>query len=98
MSIGKFFRCALEIKLLEQKYQEEIKLYQAQLAQKDKTIESLQSKVAQLPEKRAQIAKQLQKAMENQWNEALKMISGGSTPLSNDQQVYLEINHQWFKK
>uniref|UniRef100_A0AAR5PQI3 Uncharacterized protein n=1 Tax=Dendroctonus ponderosae TaxID=77166 RepID=A0AAR5PQI3_DENPD len=85
-------KCALEIKLLEQKHQEEIKLYQAQLTQKDKTIESLQAKVAQLPEKRAQIAKQLQKAMENQWNEALKMISGGSTPLSNDQQGFAGTN------
>ncbi|XP_019763262.2 girdin isoform X4 [Dendroctonus ponderosae] len=85
-------KCALEIKLLEQKHQEEMKLYQAQLTQKDKTIESLQAKVAQLPEKRAQIAKQLQKAMENQWNEALKMISGGSTPLSNDQQGFAGTN------
>ncbi|XP_066262440.1 putative leucine-rich repeat-containing protein DDB_G0290503 isoform X2 [Euwallacea similis] len=78
-------KCALETRLLEQKHQEEIRLYQVQMSQKDKELEYLQSKLAHLPEKRAEIAKKLQKVMEDQWNEALKMISGSSSPLSNEQ-------------
>ncbi|XP_066146907.1 uncharacterized protein [Euwallacea fornicatus] len=80
-------KCALETRLLEQKHQEEIRLYQMRMSQKDKELEYLQSKLAHLPEKRAEIAKQLQKVMESQWNEALKMISCSSSPLSNEQSV-----------
>ncbi|XP_030759827.1 putative leucine-rich repeat-containing protein DDB_G0290503 isoform X2 [Sitophilus oryzae] len=79
-------KCSLEIKLLEQKQQEEIRLYEIQASQYKKEIENLQTKLANLPEKRAQIAKQLQKVMESHWDEALKMI--GSSPSSfNDNQV-----------
>lgn len=67
--------------MLEQKYQEEVRLYQMQLAQKNKEVEQLRGKLALLPEKRAEIAKHLQKVMENQWNEALKMIGERSSPL-----------------
>ncbi|XP_050294210.1 rho-associated protein kinase 1 isoform X3 [Anthonomus grandis grandis] len=77
-------KCGLEIKLLEQKHQEEIRLYQMQLSHANKELETLQNKLAHLPEKRAEIAKQLQKVMESQWNEALKMISSSPSPLSND--------------
>ncbi|CAH1134996.1 unnamed protein product [Ceutorhynchus assimilis] len=73
-------KCVLETKLLDQKHQEEIRLYQMQLTQSHKEIEILRSKLAHLPEKRAQIAKQIQKVMENQWNEALKMIDDTPTP------------------
>lgn len=71
----------METKLLEQKYQEEVRLCQMQLAQKNKEVEQLRGKLALLPEKRAEIAKHLQKVMENQWNEALKMIGERSSPL-----------------
>ena len=79
-----FPRCALETKLLEQKHQEEIRLYQIKLGQYKNDIENLQAKLANLPEKRAQIAKQLQKVMENQFNEALKMMGGTPSPLSEE--------------
>ncbi|KAL1506109.1 hypothetical protein ABEB36_005535 [Hypothenemus hampei] len=84
-------KCALETRLLEQKHQEETRLYQMQLSQKEKEIENLQSKLAALPEKRVEIAKQLQKVMENQWNEALKMI-GDSSPSMNSEQNLLNSN------
>lgn len=70
----------METKLLEQKYQEEVRLCQMQLAQKSKEVEQLRGKLELLPEKRAEIAKHLQKVMENQWNEALKMIGERSSP------------------
>ncbi|XP_060526547.1 CAP-Gly domain-containing linker protein 1 isoform X2 [Cylas formicarius] len=73
-------KCALEIKLLEEKHQEEVRLYQLQIVQLRKELEHLQTKLAHLPEKRAQIAKQLQKVMESQFNEAIKMMS--SSPAS----------------
>lgn len=60
-----------------------------QLSQTQKEVESLQSKLAQLPEKRAQIAKQLQKVMESQWSEALKMINSSPTPISFEPQVLI---------
>ncbi|XP_076258236.1 uncharacterized protein LOC143195172 isoform X1 [Rhynchophorus ferrugineus] len=82
-------KCALETKLLEQKHQEEIRLFEIQVSQYKKEMNNLQTKLANLPEKRAQIAKQLQKVMENQWNEALKMISG--SPSFSGQQSLTEL-------
>ncbi|KAJ8920372.1 hypothetical protein NQ315_005237 [Exocentrus adspersus] len=71
---------SLEIKLLEKKHQEEIKLYQIQIMQYKQQVEGLQSKMDQLHEKRVYVAKQLQKIMESQWAEALRIITNGKSP------------------
>lgn len=74
----------MEINLLEKKHQEEINLYQIQIMQYKQQIDSLQNKVGQFQEKRVQVAKQLQKIMETQWSEALRIIANGKSPTLNE--------------
>lgn len=79
------FRSTLEIKLLEKKHQEEIKLYQIQIMQHKQQAESIQSKLIQFQEKRVTVAKQLQKVMESQWNEAMRIIANGKSPTFHEE-------------
>ncbi|CAH1119258.1 unnamed protein product [Phaedon cochleariae] len=83
---------SLEIKLLEKKHQEEIKLYNIQIMQHKQQAENVQSKLDQIQEKRVQIAKQLQKIMESQWTEALRIISSGKSPTLNDESAFNTID------
>lgn len=76
-------RNTLEIKLLEKKHQEEIKLYEIQIAQYKQQVGGLQSKMDQFHDKRLVIARQLQKIMECQWAEALRIIT--RSPVSNEE-------------
>lgn len=80
-----YYRYCIEIKLLEKKHQEEAKLYQVQILQYKQQIEDLESKLNHFQEKREIIAKQLQKIMETQLAEALRIIASGKSPtLTND--------------
>lgn len=78
-------KSTLEIKLLEKKHQEEIKLYQIQIMQHKQQAESIQSKLIQFQEKRVTVAKQLQKVMESQWNEAMRIIANGKSPTFHEE-------------
>ncbi|XP_018580065.1 synaptonemal complex protein 1 isoform X2 [Anoplophora glabripennis] len=73
----------LEIKLLEKKHQEEIKLYEIQIMQHKQQVDGMQSKMDQLHDKRVVIAKQLQRIMESQWAEAMRIIT--RSPVSNEE-------------
>lgn len=73
----------LEIKLLEKKHREEMRLYEIQIMQYKQQVEGLQSKMDQFHDKRVVIAKQLQKIMESQWSEALRIIT--RSPVANEE-------------
>ncbi|XP_056634825.1 repetitive organellar protein [Diorhabda sublineata] len=83
---------SLEIELIEKKHKEETKLYQIQIMQQKQLVESLQNKLDQFQEKRIEIAKQLQKVMESQWNEALKIITSGRSTGSMDESAFATID------
>ncbi|CAH0553285.1 unnamed protein product [Brassicogethes aeneus] len=73
-------KCSLEIKLMEEKHQEEIKLFQIKLMQYKEELIALKAKIEQMKMKKMQQAQQLQKIMESQWNETLKIIKSGKSP------------------
>ncbi|XP_049821127.1 repetitive organellar protein isoform X2 [Aethina tumida] len=81
---------ALEIKLMEEKQEEEIKLYQIQIMQYKDEVQALKSKMEHLHERRNLQVQQLQKIMENQWNEALKIIANAKCPSPTSQ--YEQLN------
>lgn len=83
---------SLEIELIEKKHKEETKLYQIQIMQQKQLVESLQNKLDQFQEKRIEIAKQLQKIMESQWNEALKIITSGRSIRSMDESAFTTVD------
>ncbi|VEN64700.1 unnamed protein product [Callosobruchus maculatus] len=77
----------LEISLLEKKHQEEIRLHQIQVMQYKQQAANLQNELDRLQEKRMEIAKQLQKIMEAQWAEAVKIITSAKSPSFDDKAV-----------
>nr|XP_023019518.1 myosin-4 isoform X1 [Leptinotarsa decemlineata] len=83
---------SLEIKLLEKKHHEEIKLLQFQIVQHKQQADILQNKFEQLQEKRLQIAKQLQKVMESQWTETFRIIASGKSPTLNDETTFSTVD------
>lgn len=86
------FRYSIEIKLLEKKHQEEAKLYEVQIMQYKEQIEDLQTKLNHFQEKRVTIAKQLQKIMETQWSEALRIIASGKSPTFNNEESFNTVD------
>nr|CAH7739211.1 unnamed protein product [Callosobruchus chinensis] len=78
---------SLEISLLEKKHQEEIHLHQIQVKQHKQQAANLQNELDKLQEKRMEIAKQLQKIMEAQWAEAVKIITSSKSPSFDDKAV-----------
>nr|CAI5828873.1 unnamed protein product [Callosobruchus analis] len=78
---------SLEISLLEKKHQEEIRLHQIQVMQYKQQAANLQNELDRLQEKRMEIAKQLQKIMEAQWAEAVKIITSAKSPSFDDKAV-----------
>lgn len=82
----------MEIKLLEKKHQEEIKLYQVQILQYKQQNEDLHTKLNHIQEKRITIAKQLKKIMETQWSEALRIIASGKSPTFNNEESFSTID------
>ncbi|KAG5895372.1 hypothetical protein JTB14_029596 [Gonioctena quinquepunctata] len=83
---------SLEIKLLEKKHQEEVKLYQIQIMQHKQQTENLQSKLDQLQDKRLLIAKQMKKIMESQWTEAFRIIASGKSPTVKEESTFTTID------
>ncbi|CAH1961603.1 unnamed protein product [Acanthoscelides obtectus] len=77
----------LEISLLEKKHQEEIRLHQIQVMQYKQQAANLQGELDRLQEKRMEIARQLQKIMEAQWAEAVKIITSAKSPAFDDKAV-----------
>lgn len=70
----------LEIKLMEEKHEEEKRLYDIQMMQYRQKIDEQHKQLDQIQEKRIHLAKQLQKMMESQWNEAMRILINGKTP------------------
>lgn len=75
------YRHALEVRLLEEKHKEEVKLYRLQLSQAQQQVDNLHVKIQQQQERRSNIAQQLHKVMEAQWLEAIKIINNGKSPI-----------------
>ncbi|KAI8420630.1 hypothetical protein MSG28_007874 [Choristoneura fumiferana] len=71
----------LEIKVLEEKQKEEIKLYRLQLAQAGEKIGLLESKLECHRRRRSQIASQLHGVMQQQWRQALRILTGAAGEL-----------------
>lgn len=69
-----------------------MKLYQIQIMQYKQQIEDLQTKLNHIQEKRITIAKQLQKIMETQWSEALRIIASGKSPTFNNEESFSNID------
>lgn len=70
----------LEIKLMEEKHDEEKRLYNIQLMQLRQKNDEQTKHLEQIQEKRVHLAKQLQRMMESQWNEAMRILVNGKTP------------------
>lgn len=69
---------SLEINLLEQKHHEELQLNSVKNAQFEQQLHDLQLKLEKQQRRRANLALQLQKVMEAQWMEAIKIINNKS--------------------
>ncbi|XP_061705110.1 repetitive organellar protein isoform X2 [Cydia pomonella] len=67
----------LEINVLEEKQKEEIKLYRLQLAQASEKIGLLESKLESHRRRRGQIATQLHGVMQQQWRQAVRILTSG---------------------
>ncbi|XP_055639002.1 myosin heavy chain, striated muscle isoform X2 [Toxorhynchites rutilus septentrionalis] len=64
-----------EIKLLNEKYDEQEALYRLQLTNSSKTIHELEEKLASYQNRRVDIASQLHSIMEAQWQKALEVLT-----------------------
>lgn len=85
------FRHQLEIQLLEEKQREEVRLYQIKLTQAQRHLEDLQERFRQQKEYKANITEQLQKVMEAQWHEAVRILNNGRSPgLPQDASIALD--------
>ncbi|XP_077286117.1 centriole duplication and spindle assembly protein centrobin [Arctopsyche grandis] len=71
-------RHQLEVNILEEKHREEIKFHKVQLNKSKQTIQLLQDKLTSYKSKRGEMAAQLHSVMENQWQEALKILTNES--------------------
>lgn len=65
----------LEVSLLEQKHSEELRLMQLQLTKASRQIQELETRLAAHEKRSSMIAERLHGVMENQWREALNIIS-----------------------
>ncbi|XP_034244811.1 uncharacterized protein LOC117647240 isoform X2 [Thrips palmi] len=65
----------LEVSLLEQKHSEELRLMQLQLTKASRQIQELETRLAAHEKRSSTIAERLHGVMENQWREALNIIS-----------------------
>ncbi|XP_058130193.1 rho-associated protein kinase 1 [Anopheles ziemanni] len=63
-----------EIQLLTERYNEQESLYRLQLANSAKRIHELEEKLHTIQHRRADIAEQLHRIMENQWKQALDVL------------------------
>ncbi|XP_044761788.1 synaptonemal complex protein 1-like isoform X2 [Coccinella septempunctata] len=70
----------LEINLIEQKHQEEMQLKQVKIAQLDQRLYEMQTNYERQQDKKSDLLKQLQKVMEAQWTEALRILNNGRSP------------------
>lgn len=68
------------MQLLEEKHKEEVRLCHIQLTQAQRHINDLQEKCMQQKEYKANIAEKLQKVMEAQWYEAVRILNSGRSP------------------
>ncbi|CAH1164824.1 unnamed protein product [Phyllotreta striolata] len=85
-------KSSLEIKLLERKHREEIKLYRIEVMKYKQQAESIQNRLLHFQEKRVSVAKQLQKVMESQWSEAMKIIANGKSPSLHEESPFSTID------
>lgn len=79
LSYLNFFRNEEEIDLINQKCAEEVDLYKVQLLNATRTIESLESKLAEYQTRRQDIAENLHSIMETQWKKTLEILTKPST-------------------
>lgn len=70
-----YYRHKLEVSLLEQKHAEELRLMQLQLTKASRQIQELETRLAAHEKRSSKIAERLHGVMENQWREALNIIS-----------------------
>ncbi|KAG7211676.1 hypothetical protein KM043_010926 [Ampulex compressa] len=68
----------LEINLLEEKHKEEKRLCELQLAQVEQKSSMLETQLNSQRTTKSQLAEQLHSVMQKQWQQALKIISGGN--------------------
>ncbi|XP_078044590.1 centriole duplication and spindle assembly protein centrobin [Augochlora pura] len=81
----------LEINLLEEKHKEEIRLCELQLAQTLQKSAILETQLNSQRATKSQLAEQLHSVMQKQWQQALKIISGGNMDdLSPLQKIHAE--------
>ncbi|XP_033334310.2 centriole duplication and spindle assembly protein centrobin [Megalopta genalis] len=81
----------LEINLLEEKHKEEIRLCELQLAQTLQKSAILETQLNSQRATKSQLAEQLHSVMQKQWQQALKIISGGNMEdLSPLQKIHAE--------
>ncbi|XP_055602085.1 CAP-Gly domain-containing linker protein 1 [Uranotaenia lowii] len=78
-----------EIKLLNEKYNEQEALYRLQLTNSTKTIFELEEKLAAYQNRRADIAEKLHSIMEVQWQKALEVLT---SPAVKDNETPQPIN------
>ncbi|KXJ80625.1 hypothetical protein RP20_CCG023948 [Aedes albopictus] len=75
-----------EIKLLNEKCNEQESLYRLQLTNSSKTIHELQEKLDSYQNRRADIAEQLHSIMETQWQKALEVLTSPATVATGDEE------------
>lgn len=68
-----------EIKLLNEKYNEQESLYRLQLTNSSKTIYDLEERLSSYQNRRVDIAEQLHSIMETQWQKALEVLTSPAT-------------------
>lgn len=61
-----------------------MQLKQVKVAQLEQRLYEMQSKFERQQDQRSDLVKQLQKVMEAQWSEALRIINNGKTPVPQD--------------
>ncbi|EAT42317.1 AAEL006125-PA [Aedes aegypti] len=75
-----------EIKLLNEKCNEQESLYRLQLTNSSKTIHELQEKLESYQNRRADIAEQLHSIMETQWQKALEVLTSPATATDSNEE------------
>lgn len=79
------------MRLLEEKHNEEIQLYQLQLTKANQELSKLQTQLQQHRANKSEIIEKLHSVMETQWKEALRIV-GGNSP------VILSVSNLHFTK
>lgn len=69
---------------MEERHAEEIKLYKIEKQQNELMIEALQTKLKRHQASRAKLGNRLQNLIENQWKDALRIITTNGSPAGSE--------------